>query len=551
MASDSSRMLLIRASRVHPAPGSPAPPGAPPTDAVLVRGGRVVAVGPAAELEPLARDAERLDLSGLTVTPGLTDAHVHLVAWALSRLAVDLAGTTSPEEAAARVAAHAMAAAGESTAAAPGTAMAERAREGWVLGGGWDPQRWSDSPHRRHLDAALPGRPVLLHSHDMHSVWASTAALRLAGVGRDTPTPAGGRIERDADGEPSGVLRDNAVPLLTDAAPVPGEAERRRALLEGQSALHRLGVTGVHTVEPDSLGLLESVRAAGGLRLRVLQHLPLARLDDAIGLGLRSGFGGEWLRIGGVKMFLDGALGSRTAWMREPYEGTVDDRGEATLPEAEFRDAVRRGSAAGLAMTVHAIGDAATDLALEVLHREGGALSGPVPHRIEHAQLVRRDHLGGAAHPALRTVLCSVQPSHLMTDWRAADRHWGHRARDAYPFRSLEAAGAVLALGSDAPVEPPDPRQGLYAAVARRDLTGEPAGGWYPDERLSPERALAGYTAGPARAAGDPRQGRLAPGTLADLVAWDRDPLAVEPEILLEMRAMVTIVGGDQVWTDR
>ncbi len=530
MATDSQPMLLITVDRVHARPGA----RAPSADAVLVRADRVVAIGAAADLEPLAGGARRLDLPGLTLTPGLTDAHVHLVEWALSRLAVDLTTTDSAEAAAHRVAEHAGRGSGS----------------GWVVGRGWDPHRWGASPHRRHLDEALPGRPVLLHSHDMHSAWASTVALRAAGVTRDTPEPAGGRIERDPDGEPTGVLRDNAVPLLTGAAPAPAAEERRAALLEGQRALHRVGVSGVHTVEPESLGLLEDLRAADQLRLRVLQHLPLAKLDDAIRLGLRSGFGGPWLRIGGVKMFLDGALGSRTAWMREPYEGTTADRGMSTLPPDEFRDAVRRGSAAGLATTVHAIGDAATDLALDVLHADGAALTGRVPHRIEHAQLVRRDRLGPSPHPALRSVVCSVQPSHLMTDWRAADRHWGPRAGDAYPFRSLEVAGATLAFGSDAPVEPPDPRQGLYAAVSRRDLAGEPGGGWFAEERLSPVRALAGYTTGAARAAGDARQGRLDPGTFADLVAWDRDPLSVEPEALLEMRAVVTVVGGEVVWSD-
>ncbi len=398
MATDSKPMLLIRASRVHAAPGT----DAAPAGAVLVRDGRVLAVGDGHQLEAMAGDARRLDLPNLTITPGLTDAHVHLVEWALSLLAVDLTITTSPEQAATRVAEHALAGGQGRTGDA----------SGWVVGRGWDPHRWKAPPHRRHLDAALPGRPVLLHSHDMHSVWASSAALRLAGIDRDTPSPAGGRIVRDASGEPTGVLRDNAVPLLTAAAPAATERERRDALLAGQAALHRLGVTGVHTVEPDSLGLLEMARASDELRLRVLQHLPLAKLDEAIRLGLRSGFGGDWLRVGGIKMFLDGALGSRTAWMRAPYEGTDDDRGVSTLPPDEFRAAVRRGSAAGLAMTVHAIGDAANDLVLDVLHAEGGSLTGPVPHRIEHAQLIRRDHLGSAPHPTLRSAICSVQPSH-------------------------------------------------------------------------------------------------------------------------------------------
>lgn len=512
--------ILVRADRIHTPEGV--------VEAVLVRDGRVVAVGSAESLAGGMPRLETLDLAGTTVTAGLTDAHVHLVEWALARRQVDLTDAATPADAARRVAE----AAGD---------------DGWVRGRGWDPHRWDEEPTRTLLDEALPGRPVLLQSHDMHSLWGSSTALERAGITASTPDPEGGRIERDPQGTPTGVVRDNAMPLLLDAAPAPGWPQRRTALLAGQEALHRLGLVGVHTVEPDSLGLLEAVRADDRLRLRILQHLPLAALDDAIRLGLRSGFGGDWLRIGGVKMFLDGALGSRTALMRDPYEGT-DDRGVATLPAQEFRAVVERGARAGLATTVHAIGDAAMDLALDVLATQAAALEGPVPHRIEHAQLIAPDRLD--PDEAVRRVVCSVQPSHLMTDWRAADRHWGDRARLAFAFRSLEDAGFTLALGSDAPVEPPDPREGLYAAVTRRDRAGRPADGWYALERLSMERAWAGYTVGAAHAAGDPRQGRLAPGAFADLVAWREDPFRVEPSRLLELEAVLTMVGGEVVWSE-
>lgn len=534
MAIDPTVPILIRAARVRLAPGDAVV--APATvEAVLVRHGRIEAVGQADRLRSVAPDARILDLPGATVTPGLTDSHVHLIEWGIARGGVDLTATRSPTEAAAAVAEH-----------------AETRPDGWVVGRGWNPHRWAEPPARGHLDDVVPGRPVLLQSLDMHSVWANTAALRAAGIGAGTPDPDGGRIERDAGGEPTGILRDNAMPLLQRAASTPSDEDRRRAALDAQAALHRWGVTGVHTVEPDSLALLEAIRDQDLLRLRILQHLPIAKLDDAIRLGVRSGFGGDWIRIGGIKMFLDGALGSLTALMREPYERTAD-RGVATLPPEEFRAAVRRGSAAGLAMTVHAIGDAAMDLALDVLGTDDASVRGPVPHRIEHAQLIGADRLGvdgGEPDPALRGLVCSVQPSHLSTDWPAVDRHWGDRGRGAYAFRSLEAAGAILALGSDAPVDVPDPRLGLYAAVARQDLDGAPTRGWYPEERLSAERAVAGYTTGAARAAGDARQGRLTPGAFADLVAWDRDPAEATAQDLRALRPSMTMVGGEVVWND-
>jgi predicted amidohydrolase YtcJ len=530
---DPERPLLIRADRIRVAPGSQA--AGPDPDAILLRAGRVVAAGDMETLRAQEPDAVTVDLPGCTVTPGLTDAHVHILEWAQARRGVNLARVDSPRAAAEAVAEHALRGAGT----------------GWIIGRGWNAHRWPEPPTRQHLDAVLPHRPVLLQSMDMHSVWANSAALQAAGITPSTPDPEGGRIERDAAGAPTGVLRENAMPLLQKAAPPPSDADHREACIEAQADLHRLGITGFHTVEPDSLAILERLRHEDRLRLRVLQHLPLWKLDDAIRLGIRSGFGGEWIRIGGIKMFLDGALGSLTALLREPYEGS-NDRGVSTLPPEVFRDAVRRGSAAGLAMTVHAIGDAAVDLALDTLTGEDARIDGPVPHRIEHVQLVAADRLGGRGgrvDPALRGLVCSMQPSHLMTDWPAIDKHWGERGRWAYAFRSLEAAGAILALGSDAPVDPPDPRLGLHAAVTRTDATGSPAEGWYPEERLDAARALAGYTAGPARAAGDDRQGRLAPGCFADLVAWDRDPVDAGADGLLEMQPVLTIVGGEAVWS--
>jgi len=524
------RDLLIHAARVHAfAPGF----DDTRADAVLLCDGRVAAVGRRAALTA-PPGATVIELPGATLTPGLTDAHIHLLEWAVSRREVRLEDATDPADAARRVADHAR--------SNPGYA-------GWIRGGGWNPHRWPAAPARESLDAALPDRPVVLQSHDMHSLWLNSAALAQVGIDEHTPDPVGGRIVRDAAGRPTGVLLDAAAALVLEHLPAPSAAEAEAALLDAQAGLHRLGITGVHSFpnvhlrEPQPLAVLERLRARDALRLRVLQHLPLDALDGAIRLGLRSGFGGPWLRIGALKLFVDGALGSRTAWLRAPYEGS-DDRGIRVTDRDTLAGAITRAAAAGIASAVHAIGDAAVDLALELLAAPPDAA---LPHRIEHLQLCAPDRF---AEPGRLGIIASVQPAHLITDWRPAERHWGcDRSRGAFAFASLLAAGATLAFGSDAPVEPVDPRLALCAATARVDLDGEPAGGWFPGERISARAALEAFTRGPARAAGRTgREGTLAPGAVGDLVAWDRDPLTLSGREFLDLHCVLTVSGGAVVW---
>ena len=521
MTSPAAPDLVLTARRIHPAPGLPA------VEALLLRGGRVAASGSVDEVRAAALPGFRDEHVDGVVTPGLTDAHVHLTTWALARRRVDLNAARTLEEGVAAVAA----------AAAGG--------EGWIQGLGWDGHRWGAVPTRAELDAVAPDRPVFLLSHDLHAAWVNGEALRRAGIGRATADPEGGEIVRDAAGEPTGVLLEKAVRLVEAHLPVASPAEIRAALVDAQRALHGMGLTGVHSVEVTGLEDFGRMEEDGELRLRVLQAIPLARLDHALAVGLRSGFGSEWLRIGGVKMFLDGALGSRTAWMREPYEGTADERGIRTLDPDAFREHVRRAAAGGIASTVHAIGDAAVELALDVLAAAPRVRA--MPHRIEHVQLCPPELWERAGRSG---VVGSVQPVHLMNDVPAADRHWGHpRCRGAYPFRALMEAGMTLAFGSDVPVESCDPRLGLFAAVRRVGWDGEPAAGWYPEHAVGAAEALAAYTVGPAAAAGlEGRSGRLLPGYDADLVAWDVDPLDCAAEELREMRCVRTMVAGETVF---
>lgn len=512
--------LVVRARRIHLLGERP------PAEALLVRAGKVAFAGTFDEARASALPGARVeDLGDAVVTPGLTDAHVHLTTWGLSLRRVDLNAARTLGDALEAI----------RRAAASG--------EGWVRGIGWDAHRWGRLPTRQELDAVCPDRPCCFQSHDIHGAWLNSAALAACGITAATPEPEGGQVVRDAAGEPTGVLLEKAMGLAERHLPTESPAGRAAALAEAQRELHRLGLTGVHSVEVTGLEDFAALAEAGALRLRVLQAIPLPRLSAAIETGVRSGFGGEWLRIGGVKMFLDGALGSRTAWMREPYAGT-EERGIQTLPADEFRVHARRAAEAGIASTVHAIGDAAVELALGVLSSVPPPRA--MPHRIEHLQLCPPDLWERAGRSG---VVASMQPVHLMTDIPAAERHWGHeRSRGAYAFAPVLRAGATLAFGSDTPVESADPRLGLFAAVKRIGWDGEPREGWHPDNAVTAEQALRAYTEGPALAAGVAhRSGRLLPGYDADLAAWDRDPLACEPDELREMRCVRTIVGGETV----
>ncbi|MGD8278792.1 MAG: amidohydrolase [Gemmatimonadota bacterium] len=529
MSAPAAGGLLVVADRVLTLDGSVA--SAP--DAVLVRDGRVAAIGRAAGLRSVAPDVDVHEFPGGSVLPGLTDSHIHLTEWALALREADLSRAGSPD-----------------AAAALAVEAAARTDGEWVRGRGWDPHRWGGTyPDRSRLDATLPDRPVVLQSHDMHALWVNGEALRRAGIGAGTADPEGGRILRDDAGEPTGVLLESAGALVTRVLPAPEEAAKEAAVLEAQARLHAWGITGVHAfpsihiADPEPFAVLESLRGRDRLRLRVLHHLPLDHLDRAIADGVRSGDGDDWIRVGGVKMFLDGALGSRTAWMREPYAGSTD-RGVQVIAEETFRAHVIRAAAAGIATTVHAIGDAAVARALDVLAAVP-AKGLAVPHRIEHVQCCPPDRLTDAGRAG---IVCSVQPSHLMTDWPIADRHWGaSRARTTYAFRSLAEHGAVLAFGSDAPVEPADPRLGLHAAVRRTDLEGRPAGGWQPAERLGIDAAFRGYTIGPAIVAGRPHGGRITVGAPADFAVWAGDPLRANGSDLLGLQCMATVVGGERV----
>jgi hypothetical protein len=497
-------------------------------DGVWWQQGAIRAVGDAADLERrVPSRVPRFDLPTALVTPGFVDGHTHFGFWALNRRRVHLAGSTTRAEALRRIA----------------LGVAE---QGWIRGHGWDANRWESAPDRWVLDE-VTGVPAFFESLDVHAGWANTAGLVAAGITRETPDPPGGRIVRDAGGEATGVLLEKAQELVQSLLPHPDPDRLLGAIQEAQAEAHSLGITGIHDVEgPEALRAFRALEASGELRLRVLFHPPVAQLATLLRHGVHSGLGSNWLTLGGIKLFLDGSLGSRTAWMLAPYEGGADI-GMSLASESEARSAVEAAARGGISATVHAIGDAAVRRALDLL--EPLPTLG-VPHRIEHFQCVHPDDLGRAA---ARRITVSMQPAHLPGDVRLAEERWGHRTRGAYVTKSLLRNGTVVAFGSDVPVASIDPRPGVAAAMDRIAADGGFPDGWYPEQRLTLEETVRGFTLANAIAGGIAgRRGRLAPGYDADLVAWDVDPAAEEAgegRGFARGRAVLTVVGGEVVFS--
>ncbi|MGC1185535.1 MAG: amidohydrolase [Candidatus Dormiibacterota bacterium] len=449
-------------------------------------GGRIVAVG--AEARTTAPSSvEVVELSGRAFA-GFGDSHIHLDELVLLRVGIDLRSTSSLEE----------------VLDAVRSSARSLEPQQWIVGRGWYHRSWPTPqlPTRHDLDEAAGGRPVLLASKDEHSIWASSQALLLAGVTKDAPDPPGGVIDREAEGQPSGIVRE-AWQLFSAFLPRPAKDEYQRLLADVLDDLAKLGLCTVHTMDPaETLFSLQRLRAAGRLPLRVVVNLPLANLEAARQLGVRSGWGDSRLRIWGIKAFLDGSLGSRTADM-------LDGRGVTRIPDPDLDDLIDGCLEAELNLCLHAIGDGAVHRALLALERHPSDWPGWRP-RIEHAQCVDPDDIARFVRTG---TVASMQPIHAVADREMADAEWGATAENAYAWARLAQAGVPLAFGSDAPVESPDPLLGLDAATAWRSRVG-----WYPELAISEKGAIAAYTSGVAYAAGmESECGRLAPGYRCDL----------------------------------
>lgn len=512
------------------------PEPAPELTAVAVADGRVVRVGADAEVLALVGPRTRvIDLGGRVVVPGLVDGHAHLYGIGKALAEIDARGFADAEACANAVA-----------------AAAARQPEGWLQGRGWDQNLWPDQqwPTRQVLDAVVADRPVMLRRVDGHAAWVNSRALALAGITAETPDPAGGAILRDERGEPTGILVDNAAALVRDVIPPPSPAEtERRIRLAMQHCVAR-GLTAIHEMGArwDRVQIYQRLAAAGELDLRVVVFLE----DDPATLdaGLAAGpfmSDDQMLLVGGVKLYADGALGSRGALLLDDYSDQPGSQGLQVTPREHLVEVCRRAWSAGFQVATHAIGDGANRLVLDVYEEVLGPDGPDHRWRIEHAQIVDPADL---ARFAGLGVIASMQPVHCTSDmdW-VPDRLGNHRIAGAYAWRSLLDSGAVLSFGSDAPVEAVDPVPGLFAACTRTHADGTPPGGWLPHEVLGPREALRAFTLGPAYAAGlEADLGVVAPGWLADLTVLDADPTAVAPADLQHLRPWLTMVQGRVAW---
>lgn len=525
-------MHILHNARIHTLD-----PQWPQAEALAIENDRILHIGRNADVLALANpDCKIENMDGRIILPGLTDAHLHLDYYSFSLQKINCE-TESKAECLRRV--------------------AERARNTpagqWILGHGWNHNQWPEGiGTAEELDAVAPHHPVYLTSKSLHHSWVNNAALQAAGIGNHTPDPENGTVGRDSSGKANGILYESAVNLVETIIPEPNLADTEAALLAAQQALWQYGLTGVHDFDHRRcFAALQNLQEQDQLRLRVVKSIPHELLDAAVELGLRSGFGSPFLRIGSLKLFTDGALGPHTAAMFAPYEDEPDNLGMLFMERDELLETGKKAVSNGISLAVHAIGDAANHEILEAYAAlrqfEQQEKLPHLRHRIEHVQCLQPED-----QPRLATmnIIASMQPLHATSDMYTADRYWGKRAAHAYVFQTLLSHGTHMVFGSDCPVESPNPFLGIHAAVTRQRPDGSPdPQGWYPDQRLTLAQALNGYTNGPALAAGWQHQtGKLAAGFLADLIVLDDDPFTLPPQLLHSLRPAATMVGAEWVW---
>ncbi|MFS0736553.1 amidohydrolase [Sphingomonas sp. 1P06PA] len=478
----------------------------------------------------------RLDGKGRTLLPGLIDAHGHVMGLGERAQQLDLSETTSLADAQTRLAAWAR----------------ENPKPVWIRGGGWNHERWGLGrfPTAADIDAAAGDRPVLLERVDGHATLANSAAMAAVGITRETKDPPGGRIERDGRGNPTGLFVDAAADLLTRAIPRAVPRERDQALQMAQNKLLENGITATADMGTtlDDWQVMRRAGDAGRLRVRIISYAHgIDPLLVIAGTGPTPWLYDDRLRMVGVKLYADGALGSRGAFLKADYRDAPGKRGLTFLGDAQIRNLISRAAMDGFQVAVHAIGDAANAQALDAIEEVALTYKGDRRWRIEHAQIVDPADLPRFGRNG---IVASMQPLHQTSDRQMAEARLGpERLIGAYAWKSMLTAGATLAFGSDYPVEPPDPFAGLAAAISREDAAGQPPGGWHPEQRLTIEEALAGFTTKAAYAGfAEDRIGSLQPGRYADFILLDRNPLTGGAAALRQTRVQETWIGGKRMW---
>jgi hypothetical protein len=508
-------------------------------EAVAILGNRIIAVGSTAAIKPLAGPrTQTINAGGRLVLPGFNDAHVHFLMGGFQLGKVDLRDAKSPSEFIARL-----------------QKFAQKVPAGqWITGGDWDHEWWPDAPLpvKEWIDAVTPAHPVFLRRMDGHMALANSCALKLAQVGRATPEVPAGKIVRNEQGEPTGVLKDAAMDYVFRVIPQPGFAEKLAAAKAASEYAASLGVTSVQDMSTGTdVGIFQTLVERGELKTRIYGMTPLAEWERMAHTGIHAPFGSDLLRIGGMKAFSDGSLGSSTALFFDPYLNEPDTcglPGPDMFPEGIMLERVLAADKAGLQVIVHAIGDRANQEMLDIF-KTVAEKNGPRDRRfrIEHAQHLRAGEIPRFGREG---VIASMQPYHAIDDGRWCESHVGaERCRGAYPLRSLLDSGATLAFGSDWTIAPLDPLTGIYAAVTRRTLDDKNPDGWQPQQKISVTETVRAYTVGSAYAEfAETVKGSLTPGKLADLVILDRDIFTIDPVEIMDAWVACTIMDGKIVF---
>jgi len=517
-------------------------PARPSAEAIAILGNRIVAIGTSGEISKLAGPNTRIiDAKKRLVLPGFNDAHVHFLSGGFQLSSVDLRDANTPQEFAERI-----------------RQFAAKVPAGrWITGGDWDHERWPDArlPTKELIDSYTPNTPVFVSRLDGHMALANSVALKLAGVTNQTKDPDGGVIVRDAKGEPTGILKDAAQSFVWKVVPAASFEEKLIAARAASNYAAQLGVTSVQDVSAGSdVGVYQTLLDRGELKTRIYAMTALPNWERLANAGIRAHFGSEMLRVGGLKAFSDGSLGSTTALFYEPYKDAPETSGipsDEMFPEGAMLERVRGADRAGLQVLIHAIGDRANDLILSIfeqVEKENGTRDRRF--RIEHAQHIRPQDIPRFARDK---VIASMQPYHAIDDGRWAEKRIGkERAKTTYAFRSLLDSGATLAFGTDWTVAPLNPVLSIYGAVTRRTIDGKNPNGWVPEQKISIEEAVRAYTVGSAYAEfQDTVKGTITPGKLADLVILSRDIFAIDPKEIEKVKVLMTMVDGRLVYEAR